>query len=156
MEEFKAEQAARQGRFMAVLPFVLSFVGAVIMAWALSGVLFHLGHSDVRGGHDLRRADLVRLRPDDDGGQQRLRRPQAMLTLIDAGHWLGALLIMGAVLGWFAGGRAPLRVAENPPVSFLLFAKARRKRQARLPAIAHGCLPGGRGLFCQCLRDIAR
>jgi hypothetical protein len=26
---------------------------------------------------------------------------RAMLTIIDAAHWLGALLIIGAVVGWF-------------------------------------------------------
>ncbi|MDX8518871.1 DUF1761 domain-containing protein [Mesorhizobium dulcispinae] len=29
------------------------------------------------------------------------------LTLIDAGHWLGVLLIMGAVIGWFGAPAAP-------------------------------------------------
>lgn len=26
------------------------------------------------------------------------------LTLIDGGHWLGVLVIQGAVLGWFSAG----------------------------------------------------
>ena len=30
------------------------------------------------------------------------------LTLIDGGHWLGVLLIIGAVLGWFGGPAAPI------------------------------------------------
>ncbi|MDG4891297.1 MAG: DUF1761 domain-containing protein [Mesorhizobium sp.] len=29
------------------------------------------------------------------------------LTLIDAGHWLGVLLIIGAVIGWFGAPAAP-------------------------------------------------
>ncbi|MDX8525271.1 DUF1761 domain-containing protein [Mesorhizobium sp. MSK_1335] len=29
------------------------------------------------------------------------------LTLIDAGHWLGVMLIMGAVIGWFGAPAAP-------------------------------------------------
>jgi hypothetical protein len=29
------------------------------------------------------------------------------LTLIDAGHWLGVMLIIGAVIGWFGAPAAP-------------------------------------------------
>ena len=29
------------------------------------------------------------------------REPSASLTLIDGGHWLGVLLIQGAILGWW-------------------------------------------------------
>ncbi|RWM16213.1 MAG: DUF1761 domain-containing protein [Mesorhizobium sp.] len=29
------------------------------------------------------------------------------LTLIDAGHWLGVMLIIGAVIGWFGASAAP-------------------------------------------------
>jgi Protein of unknown function (DUF1761) len=86
-------------------PFIISFVALLIMAWMLAGVMLHLARGGtpmtIRGGmisgfflwfgfvittmatnyafHDAKRS----------------------LTLIDGGHWLGVLLIQGAILGWW-------------------------------------------------------
>src|SRR5262245_282880 len=43
MDEFKGEQAALKGNPTAGLPFILAFVGNVVMAWVLAGLLSHYG-----------------------------------------------------------------------------------------------------------------
>lgn len=99
MEAFKAEQAARTGRFSGQIPFILSFVAELVMAFVLSGIIVHVGIFSLRAGmisgalcwlgFVLTTVSVNYAYPG--------RRP--MLTVIDAGHWLGVLLIMGAILG---------------------------------------------------------
>lgn len=99
-EVCKAEMAAKKGRPAFWLPFVLAFIGCLVMAWALAGVLFHLG-----GAVTVRRAVIaaallwlgfiattLTVNYTFSG-----RKP--MLTLIDAGHWLAVLIVMGIVFG---------------------------------------------------------
>lgn len=83
------------------LPFVVAFIANVVMAWVLAGVIFHAapGQFTVRNG--IISAALVWLGfvvttiavNNAFGG----RKP--VLTLIDAGHWLAALIVTGAILG---------------------------------------------------------
>jgi hypothetical protein len=84
-------------------PFIISFVGLVVMACVLAGVLRHLG------------ADQVTLRSGVITGvfmwlgfvittmvvNNAFRGAKPSLTLIDGGHWLGVLILQGAVIGWF-------------------------------------------------------
>jgi hypothetical protein len=84
-------------------PFIISFVGLVVMACVLAGVLRHLG------------ADHVTLRSGVITGvfmwlgfvittmvvNNAFRGAKPSLTLIDGGHWLGVLILQGAVIGWF-------------------------------------------------------
>jgi hypothetical protein len=99
-ETCKAEMAAKKGTPALWLPFVLAFIGCLVMAWALSGVLFHMG-----GAVSMRRAVIaaallwlgfiattLTVNYAFSG-----RRP--MLTVIDAGHWLAVLVVMGIVFG---------------------------------------------------------
>jgi len=98
LEQCKAEQAAKTG-FAKYLPFALAFVGNIIMGWALYGILIHLGAFTLRGG--LISAALIWF------GfvlttmtvNNAFSGRKAMLTVIDSGGWLGALLIIGAVVG---------------------------------------------------------
>jgi hypothetical protein len=99
MDAFKAEIAARSAMAQGA-PFVMSFVAELVMATVLSGIIFHVGPYTVRSG--LIAAALCWLGfvlttlsvNYAYGG----RSPR--LIAIDAGHWLGVMLIMGAVLGW--------------------------------------------------------
>jgi uncharacterized protein DUF1761 len=84
-------------------PFIISFVGLVVMACVLAGVLRHLG------------PDQVTLRSGIITGvfmwlgfvittmvvNNAFRGAKSSLTLIDGGHWLGVLILQGAVIGWF-------------------------------------------------------
>ena len=49
MEQCKAEQAAKSAIANAA-PFVLVFVGELIMAWAIYGILFHMNMFTLRAG----------------------------------------------------------------------------------------------------------
>ena len=49
MEQCKAEQAGKSGAAMAA-PFILAFVGEIVMAWVLYGILVHLNMFTVRAG----------------------------------------------------------------------------------------------------------
>jgi hypothetical protein len=98
MEEFKA---AKAGSFAATLPFILSFLAELVMAYVMYGLLAHIGMFSLRGGvisgvfcwFGFVLSTLA------VNNAFSGRRP--MLTVIDAGHWLGVLIIIGAIIGWF-------------------------------------------------------
>ena len=103
MEQFKQETAAKSGTLAGAMPFMIAFMSELIMAFVLYGILTHMGRFTVRAG--LISAAFcwfgfvlttIAVNNAFSG-----RRP--MLTVIDSGGWLGALLIIGAVIGWLGG-----------------------------------------------------
>jgi hypothetical protein len=105
MEEFKAKQAANVGKLSAQAPFILGFIAQLIMAYVLYGMMKHVAHTGpltVRNGlisgafiwFGFILTSIV-VNYSFSG-----RKP--MLTVIDAGYWLGVMLILGAILGAFA------------------------------------------------------
>jgi hypothetical protein len=85
--------------------YVLAFVALLVMALMMAGILVHLG----QGGLPVSlRTGLISaaflwlgfviptmvVNYAFHGARQ-------TLTLIDGGHWLGVLLIQGAIMGWF-------------------------------------------------------
>jgi len=64
---------------------------------------------------DRGRVHLVRLRHHHAGGQQHLRMRSPKLILLDGGHWLAALVLMGAVIGAWGSNPHPARFARHPP-----------------------------------------
>jgi hypothetical protein len=98
MEQCKAEEAAKSG-LAKYAPFILALVGEVIMAWALYGILVHLKTFTLRAG--LIAAALIWfgfvLTTMAVNNAFAGRKP--MLTAIDSAGWLGALLIIGAIVG---------------------------------------------------------
>jgi hypothetical protein len=102
MEMCKAENASKSMVTKAT-PFILSFIAEIVMAAALSGILFHSGMSTLRAGAisgALCWLGFV-LTTVAVNNAYSFRRP--MLTVIDAGHWLGALVIIGGIVGYFGG-----------------------------------------------------
>ena len=98
LEQCKAEQAGKSGLAKAA-PFVLAFVGEIIMAWMLYGILVHMGVFSLRAGAISGALIwfgfvLTTITINNAFGGQR-----AMLTVIDSIAWLGALLIIGAIVG---------------------------------------------------------
>jgi hypothetical protein len=94
------QDAAGKSRVLQAGPFILSFVAEFVMAYVLYGLLLHLAAWSVRGGvisGVLCWAGFV-LTTVMVNNTFPGRKP--MLTVIDAGHWLGVLVIMGAILGW--------------------------------------------------------
>jgi hypothetical protein len=100
MEAFKARQAALKGSPAAWLPFALALLADVAMAWVLAGTVGHLGAVTIRrtvisalflwGGFVVT-TTLV---------NNAFSGRSYLLTAIDAGHWLFALVLMGLVIGW--------------------------------------------------------
>ncbi len=100
MEQCQAEMVGKS-KLAMYGPFALAFVAALFMAWALYGVLLHLNRFTVHGGMIsgvLIWCGFV-LTTMTVNNAFHGKRP--MLTVIDSLHWLGGLLIIGAVVGWF-------------------------------------------------------
>ena len=85
----------------SALPFVLAFVAAVVMAHMLAGILGHLGPGQVTLRNGLISAAFIWLGfvLTTTTVNYAFQGRKAALTLIDTGHWLGVLLIQGAVIG---------------------------------------------------------
>jgi hypothetical protein len=83
-------------------PFVISFVALLIMAWVLAGVIGHLG----AGGITLRSGVIagalmwLGFVATTLAVNHTFQGVKPILTLLDGGHWLGVLLLQGAVIGW--------------------------------------------------------
>ena len=100
MEQCQAENAGKSTA-VKVTPFIVSFIAELAMASVLSGVMFHVNIYTVRAGAisgALCWLGFV-LTTVIVNNAYTFRR--VSLTAIDTGHWLGVLVLMGAILGWF-------------------------------------------------------
>ena len=88
---------------MRIEPFLVSFVAELVMAWVLAGLIGHLGSGQVTLRNGVISGFFVWLGflATATAVNQRYEGFGWKLTLIDAGHWLGVALIMGAVIGAF-------------------------------------------------------
>ena|SRR5437899_2654169 len=93
----KEEVAAKR----SPTPFIISIVALAVMAWTLAGIMGHLGAGQVTLKNGVISALFVwlgfvitTLAVNNAFGQ---RKP--MLTVIDGIHWLGVLVIQGAIIG---------------------------------------------------------
>ena len=85
----------------SIAPFVTSFVALLVMAWVLAGTLGHLGPGQVTLKNGVISALFVWVGfvattvavNNAFGG----RKP--MLSVIDGIHWLGVLVVQGAIIG---------------------------------------------------------
>ena len=100
METFKAEYAAKVGKFSAQLPFILAFAAALVMAWALYGILAHMNLFTLRAGIISGALIWFGFVLTTISVNYAFSGRRTMLIVIDAGHWLGVLIIIGAILGW--------------------------------------------------------
>jgi hypothetical protein len=98
MEQCQAEQAAKSG-LAKYAPFILAFVGEVIMAWALYGILVHLNTFTLRAGLISGALIWFGFVLTTITVNNAFAGRKATLTAIDSVAWLGALLIIGAVVG---------------------------------------------------------
>lgn len=101
-EEFQADMAMRRGAPAFYAPFVLSFVAEFVMAWMLWGIMLHTGAFTLRAGLFSGLLIWFGFVLTTTAVNYAFSGRKPMLTLIDAGHWLGVLLILGAVIGAFA------------------------------------------------------
>jgi hypothetical protein len=99
LEQCQAEQAAKSGAAKAA-PFIIVFVGELIMAWAMYGVLFHMGMFAPRAGAISGAALWLGFVLPTIAGNYVFSGKKPMLIVIDSAAWLGAMVIIGAIVGW--------------------------------------------------------
>ena len=85
------------------IPYLIAFLAELVMAWMLAGIFLHLARGGLVPGprNGLISAAFLWL------GfvattlvvNHAFQGAKTALTMIDGGHWLGVLLIQGAILG---------------------------------------------------------
>ena len=103
MDEFKAQMEAAKGTSQAWLPYVLALIAELIMAWVLAGLLAHLGPGQTTVWNGVVSALFVWVGfvVTTLAVNNMFSMRKAALTVIDSGHWLAVLVVMGIVLGLF-------------------------------------------------------
>jgi Protein of unknown function (DUF1761) len=99
----RSEDDIKAGGGPSPVPFIITFIAQLVMAWVLAGLILHMTRAGIpatlRSG--MITAALVWLgfvlAPLVVNHQFQMQKP--VLTVIDGVHWLGVLLIQGAVLG---------------------------------------------------------
>jgi hypothetical protein len=95
------QMEARRKQPGAFLPFIYTFVAELIMAWVLAGLLGHLGPGQVTlvngiiSGAFIWFGFVITTLVTNYAFAGRSPR----LILIDGGHWLLVLVVMGAIIG---------------------------------------------------------
>lgn len=84
-------------------PFIISGISLLIMASMLAGIIGHLGRDQVTMVNGAISGFLVWLgfvitTMTVNHAYQGVKR---ILTLVDGGHYLAVLIVMGAIIGWF-------------------------------------------------------
>ncbi len=84
-------------------PFVLAVLAQAVMAWFLAGMIGHLspGQVTVWNGIVTGAAVWAGFVITTLAVNHAFQNQKPSLTLIDGGHWLGVLLIQGAIIGVF-------------------------------------------------------
>ena len=95
-----ANTAGVEGRSY-VVPFLITFLALLLMAWMLAGLMGHLAQLNIRGGVMTAFFVWVGFVVTIMAVSHAFTGAKPMLTVIDGGYWLLALLIMGAVIGAF-------------------------------------------------------
>ena len=98
----KAELMGPSGKPSPV-PFVLSFLAELVMAFVLATMLPRLGAVTIGGGITAGLLIWVGFVITSIGVNHAYTNQKPALTAIDGGHWLAVLLIQGAILGAFGG-----------------------------------------------------
>ena len=94
--EIKQDQGAAKA-----LPFIIALIALFVMALMLAGLMGHLGYVTIKGGVISGFFVWVGFVITTMGVNHAFGGAKPMLTLIDGGHWLAVLLVMGAVIGAF-------------------------------------------------------
>jgi hypothetical protein len=99
VESCKIENADKS-TLAKIAPFILSFIGALIMGFVLYGILVHMGNFTLRAGAISGAFCwfgfvLTTVTINNAYGGRK-----TMLTVIDSAHWLGVLVVIGAIVGW--------------------------------------------------------
>lgn len=99
IEQCKAEQAGKS-KLMFYLPFLLSFIGALIIGVVLYGIMTHTGLFTARAGAISGAFCWLGFVLTTITINNAYQGRRWCLTAIDAAHWLVVLIIIGAIVGW--------------------------------------------------------
>ena len=99
MEQCQAEQAAKSGA-AKVAPFIVVFIAEIIIAWALYGLLVHMNAFTLRGGVISAVLCWFGFVVTTLTSNYAFHGRRTMLSVIDSVAWLGAFVIIGAIVGW--------------------------------------------------------
>ncbi|MGC1957943.1 MAG: DUF1761 domain-containing protein [Pseudolabrys sp.] len=102
VEQCKAELDAKSGTAKGA-PFVVVFISEIIIAWVLYGILLHMNMFSVRAGIISAAFCWFGFALTTIATNNAFQARRVMLTVIDSIAWLGAFLIIGAIVG----GRGP-------------------------------------------------
>lgn len=101
MKAVELKRGARKGA--PWIPFVVAAVADLVLAWVLAGVIGHLGAGQVTVRNGVISGAFIWLGfvATTLAVNNAFAGRKSMLSVIDAGHWLGVLLVSGAVIGLF-------------------------------------------------------
>jgi hypothetical protein len=99
VDQHKAELNTKTG-IARFAPFILAFVAELVMAWVLAGMVGHLGTVTIRSAVIAGLFVWAGFAVTTMLVNNAFARRRFMLTLIDAGHWLLVVVLMGVVIGW--------------------------------------------------------
>lgn len=98
-DHLQRERVANSGTLLGWAPFVIIFLAELIMAGVLASLLVHMQVTTLRGGAITGAMTWLGLVATTMAVTNMLGDRRIMLTVIDGGHWLLVLVLMGAVLG---------------------------------------------------------
>ena len=97
-ETMKAKNAGKSGAAKAA-PFIISFIAEIVMASALQGILFHSAMNTMRQGIIAGALTWLGFIATTVTVNNAYPGRKYTLSVIDSAHWLGVMLIIGAVIG---------------------------------------------------------
>lgn len=80
------------------VPYIVAAIAQLLLAYFLAGILGHLGDITLRGALITAFFIWLGFILTTMAVNHRFQGAKPMLTVIDSGHWLGVLLVMGVVL----------------------------------------------------------
>ncbi len=100
LEKTRAEMTGPSGR-PAIFPFVLALLADLVIAYVLAGAIGHLGPGQVTFRNGVISAGILWLGfvATTIAVNNAFAARRTSLTLVDAGHWLVAMLVAGAIIG---------------------------------------------------------
>ena len=82
-------------------PLIVAGVSCLLMAWMLAGLVGHLGDVTIRGGVISAIFVWAGFVLTTTSTNQAFEGMRPVVTMIDVGHWLAVLVVMGAIIGAF-------------------------------------------------------
>lgn len=82
-------------------PFIISGLALIVMAYVLAGLIGHMGEISIRNGVISGGFIWLGFIITTMSVNHAYQESPVRLTLIDGGHWLAVLIVMGAVIGAF-------------------------------------------------------